>query len=100
MTAARTVERVRGDVIEQRLLDRYRGQKIHRGEGNQVSPDLLKARMRALSEAMEQPDEPYAQRQSLIDLAAVATELASTYPRPQCLGARTRVRRSTVASAT
>ncbi|MGZ8512826.1 MAG: hypothetical protein ACXWWL_05260 [Candidatus Limnocylindria bacterium] len=79
-----TIERVRGDVIEQRMLDRHRGttSKTFAGPGKPVSRDLLTARMRSVVEALAQPNEPYAQRQALVDLAATAMELAAAYPTP------------------
>lgn len=70
MAGRTAVERTRGDVIEQRTLDR-------RG-----SHALLTARMRSTLEALAQDDEPYAQRQALIDLAAVCQRLAAGYRRP------------------
>jgi hypothetical protein len=51
-----------------------------RTEVTTVGRDLFTARLRATLEALAQPDEPYVQRQALIDLAAVCQGLAATLP--------------------
>jgi hypothetical protein len=68
------------DVEQQQRVDRapWGGQQPAR----EPSIEYTKTRMRAVLVAAAERDEPYALRQSLIDLAAVAVEFATTLPRP------------------
>jgi hypothetical protein len=57
-TAVRAVEQARGDVLEQRMLDRHRTVGHIPGVARPATPQLLTSRMRSTLEALAQPDEP------------------------------------------